>query len=617
MAQLIIPSEATSQTYVVGAPQTAFPFSFAVFAKSDLHFAVNGVELLQTDFTLAGTLLSGGGYQGGTVNLNFPVSAVTCVLFRETATARTSNFSPAPTVPVRDIDTALNRLTAQIQDVKRDQPTGGLVVSGVASVAGRTGTVSLTAADVATGFGTAVGASLIAGSNITLSTVGGFTTVSSAGGGAVSSVAGRTGSVTLAVADVSGFGTGVAAALAAGTNVTLSTLAGVTTINASVTSAVSSVAGRTGSVTLTASDVSSGFGTAVGGALTAGANISLSTAGGVTTITGTGAGGVPNSYAGAYENNIRAANSAATNATNLNSLIASLSAAGGGEINFNEPGPIPLGSTITLKSNVNFNMGGSHFVWSGSGTGNIFQSLTTDVLTGLDTEIFIDEGSSFSGKVIMLHSNQHNRIRARGLGSNTGSTFFEVTADSSSGAFSGGNLNTAFCHYEISHRGLCGNFILVYGLAGGSQVVTDLTFYNCQANNVNGVGFRIEYWADTITFAGFNYAQISGSGGVGFIVNQAASGTPSVYNIHIESLAIDTFSTGLGRYGMVLSYSKGIYCGAYYQGPVAENGDFIGTNCTSYQIRKLITSTASSGYNAGTSPIDSIYIHQKAVATGL
>ena len=616
MVQLIIPAEATSQTYVVGSLQTAFPFSFAVFAKADLHFAVGGVELLQTDFTLAGTLLSGGGYQGGTVNLNVGVSGVTCVLFRETASVRTSNFNPSPTVPVRDIDVALNRLTAIVQDNKRDQPTGGLVVSGVASVAGRTGTVTLAAADVATGFGTAVGASLIAGSNVTLATVGGFTTVSAAGGGAVSSVAGRTGAVTLAVADVGGFAAGVAAGLAAGTNVTLSLLAGVTTINASVTSAVSSVAGRTGAVTLTATDVSSGFGTAVSGALSAGAGISLATAGGITTITST-SGSVPIGYNGAAENTISPTQTAATNSANLNALITSANSAGGGTIWFNRPGTYQINSTINLKSNVELRgVPGAYLQWTAGGAGNIFSSASNDVLVNFKMSLEVDEGTSFSGVVLNLHSAMYCDFKLLGRGTNAASTFVKIAADSSAGEptyFGGGginwNRNYAFNSHEFIHRASCGTFIYMAGIAVGyqgvAQGVTDCVFRDCQAANVYVRGIKIEQWADSHTFSGRTYIGLQGTGALGFVCNEGRSATPSVYGIHFEHLIVDTFGTGMARTGVVLFESKLMSCDLYFNDPEAENGHFSGANCLSYRWMTCTPAT------------NNLYLHEKGFSRGL
>lgn len=287
---LTIPDEATSQTYVVGASQSVFPFPFAVFAKADLHFKVGTTELLQSDFTLTGTLLDGGGMQGGTVTLNTPVAAVTCLLWRETVTARATNYAPAPSVPVRDLDVALNRLTAVAQDIKRDLAAGGSGVSaGVASVNGRAGVVGLTATDVTSGFGALMATNLVAGAGVTLVTAAGVTTVATTAGG-VSSVAGRSGAVVLTAADVaSGFGAAVGSVLVGGTNVIINTAAGVTTISATAGGGgVASVNTRTGAVTLTAADVASGFGAAVGATLTAGANISVVVAAGVSTIAATG-----------------------------------------------------------------------------------------------------------------------------------------------------------------------------------------------------------------------------------------------------------------------------------------------------------------------------------------
>ena len=134
MALLIIPDEVTSIPFTVVAAQTVFPFSFACFGKTDLHFSVNGVELLQTDFTFTGTLLSGGGYQGGVVTLNVAVAACICQLWRVIIPTRSTNFSPSPSVAVRDLDVSLNRQMAITQDCRRDI-AGTLTVAANAAVA--------------------------------------------------------------------------------------------------------------------------------------------------------------------------------------------------------------------------------------------------------------------------------------------------------------------------------------------------------------------------------------------------------------------------------------------------------------------------------------------------
>ncbi|RZJ19294.1 MAG: hypothetical protein EON91_01885 [Brevundimonas sp.] len=90
-----------------------------MFAKADLEVRVDDVWLTQSQFTFSGTLLEGGGYQGGTVTLNTPATG-TVLIRRHIAPARTSNYARRNNVPVRAIDMAFNRLTAVDQDMRRD-----------------------------------------------------------------------------------------------------------------------------------------------------------------------------------------------------------------------------------------------------------------------------------------------------------------------------------------------------------------------------------------------------------------------------------------------------------------------------------------------------------------
>lgn len=116
MARLTIPDEPTQVTYTVTTANNAFPFPFAVFDKSDLRILKDGVALPQSSFTMTGTQLEGGGYQGGTVVLNNPAENCDLRVSRRVRPVRATNFSPSASIPVRSIDMALNRLTAQQQD---------------------------------------------------------------------------------------------------------------------------------------------------------------------------------------------------------------------------------------------------------------------------------------------------------------------------------------------------------------------------------------------------------------------------------------------------------------------------------------------------------------------
>lgn len=119
MPHLSVPNEVTFATFTVVTSTSVFPISFAVFEKANLTVLVDGVALTQSDFSFAGTILEGGGYQGGTVTLNTAVDDVTVRIERNIAPARASNYSPSASVPVRSVDQALNRLTAVDQDHDR------------------------------------------------------------------------------------------------------------------------------------------------------------------------------------------------------------------------------------------------------------------------------------------------------------------------------------------------------------------------------------------------------------------------------------------------------------------------------------------------------------------
>ena len=323
--------------------------------------------------------------------------------------------------------------------------------------------------------------------------------------------------------------------------------------------------------------------------LQAGTNITLTPSGSHLIISS--ASSTPVDYWGAYENGVRVGNSASTNSTNLNALISAINSAGGGLIWFNEPGTYSFSSTINLQSLVSFEATGCVFAWAGSTSGTIFSSSSTDVMWGVTWRgVKINEGSGFTGTALNLHSHMYCDFEALGVGTSTAGTFFSSNSDSTAGEHSWGpdnsNRNTAFNRYSFKHQGSCLNFMLTAGIPSGyggqPQVCTLNTYDECQGSNVYNLGFRFEAWADSNTMTGNCYAAIWGSGGVGFIINQANAGTPSVYNMHIQHLQIDTFGTGLGRYGAVLNNSKQIVCDMFYNDPQAENGAFTGTNGLSY-----------------------------------
>ena len=123
MARLTIPDEQTFAEFTVVTSTSVFPISFSLFAKADLTVIVDGSAISQSAFSFAGTVLDGGGYDGGTVTLNTAVDDVTVRIERNVAPARTSNFAPASTTPTQSVDQAFNRVIAGLQDLERKKLT--------------------------------------------------------------------------------------------------------------------------------------------------------------------------------------------------------------------------------------------------------------------------------------------------------------------------------------------------------------------------------------------------------------------------------------------------------------------------------------------------------------
>jgi len=130
MANLSIPDETTYVEYAVTtADDGPFAFTFSIFQKGDLRVSVDGTELDQSEFTLSGTLIDSG-YDGGSVTLSVAVEDATVLIWRDVPAVRTTDFAPASTIPIKDIDAELDRLTAMAQDIKRDRDRSLLMPFG-------------------------------------------------------------------------------------------------------------------------------------------------------------------------------------------------------------------------------------------------------------------------------------------------------------------------------------------------------------------------------------------------------------------------------------------------------------------------------------------------------
>lgn len=138
-----IPELEEPVTYTVGAtPQSEFDIPFPFFAASDILVYVDGEAVAAADFTVTGLFVQNGdpvegAFGSGTMTLDTPVSNVDVTLDRFVGARREDDFSSAAPLSVRSVNTAIDKLTARDQDLRREFTTGvgGAATSATAAAA--------------------------------------------------------------------------------------------------------------------------------------------------------------------------------------------------------------------------------------------------------------------------------------------------------------------------------------------------------------------------------------------------------------------------------------------------------------------------------------------------
>jgi hypothetical protein len=220
---------------------------------NDTNVSVSVTDNVTTATVSGGTGPQGPtGPQGSAASLTPATTTTIGGIIVGTGLSVTGNGTLSATGAVSSVAGRTGAVTLTTADVS------GYTAPPVTSVAGRTGTVTLTTADVSGYVAPQVFSVAGRTGTVTLTTsdISGYTVPP------VSSVAGKTGTVTLTASDISGFNAAASAAapvqsVAGRTGAVTLTTADVSGYTAPT---VSSVAGRTGTVTLSTSDIS-GLGT--------------------------------------------------------------------------------------------------------------------------------------------------------------------------------------------------------------------------------------------------------------------------------------------------------------------------------------------------------------------
>ncbi len=120
MPHVTIPDENPIVQYVVGGtPDDSFTFDFTFFANSDIKVYVGSSLLSSSDYTVAGNAGTDGGYDGGNVTLDTPVSNTNVTILRDVPIERTTDFPTSGPFNITALNTQFDKLFAIGQQQSR------------------------------------------------------------------------------------------------------------------------------------------------------------------------------------------------------------------------------------------------------------------------------------------------------------------------------------------------------------------------------------------------------------------------------------------------------------------------------------------------------------------
>lgn len=118
MAHITISDGSPRQTFSVGVATQRFTISFPVFSDRDIRVWSNGAELYRvTDWTFSGVAGTDGGYLGGTISTISTISGATVEIVRDIPIDRLTDFPAGMGFNVTALNTHLDRMTAQMQQL--------------------------------------------------------------------------------------------------------------------------------------------------------------------------------------------------------------------------------------------------------------------------------------------------------------------------------------------------------------------------------------------------------------------------------------------------------------------------------------------------------------------
>jgi hypothetical protein len=118
MAHVTVPDEPTRVSYTVTTSDDGpFSFAFSYFSADDIE-VYNGTSLIDpNDYTLTPVTTADGGYEGGSITLDTPVSNTTISIIRNVPIERTTDFPVSGPFAVNTLNSWLDKTYAILQQI--------------------------------------------------------------------------------------------------------------------------------------------------------------------------------------------------------------------------------------------------------------------------------------------------------------------------------------------------------------------------------------------------------------------------------------------------------------------------------------------------------------------
>lgn len=274
----------------------------------------------------------------------------------------------------------------------------------------------------------------------------------------------------------------------------------------------------------------------------------------------------------------------ATLYADIPTAIAAAYAAGGGDVVVSSD--TNVSAKLVLKDNVYLRLKpGVTLTWTGGAAGVVIGTATNAVTLNCGVVgygAYIDMGTT-AVKGFEVVSNWKSAYQGvTFLGTNAAAFMLDIRGDASAGTNPIGGRHTAYCLFtDLLHQGTCGTVMRLHGVNTNSGYVTLNTINNIGGEFCAVRGLDFSQWCDSNSFGGCLRFNLSANNSIGVEYNSNdPTNDVGVYNNVIQHVNVDTFAGPTGRIAVKINRAKDTVIEKLFNVPLAEGGLIVTTAST-------------------------------------